>query len=82
MKEYCTLARHIPASLCNNFYIVNIHMFTYETELQLKPDFLPEISNICIFRHGACEQSGYNIEGTGNNSLLKRDFREDAHDPV
>jgi hypothetical protein len=49
MKEYCSLARHIPASLPNNFYIVNINMFTYKMKLQLTPGSLPEISNIRIF---------------------------------
>jgi len=82
MKTVYTMDWNMPAPRPHTFYIVNINTFTHERELQLKPDFVPEFSNIRIFRPGACEQSGYKIEGTENNSLLKRDFREDVHDPV
>jgi hypothetical protein len=58
-------------------------MFTYETELQLKPHYIPEISNIRIFQKGTGEQSGHYTASTGNNfEIKKKDFREDEHDPV
>jgi hypothetical protein len=74
MKTVYTMDWNIPASHPHTFYIVNINTFTHERELPLKPDFLPEISNIRIFRPSACEQSGYKIEGTENNSRSKKRF--------